>query len=220
VDLGPKFELRGKRALVTGGSRGIGRGIALAFAAHGMSVAVCYHQESEAVARLKAEIQEISSGSYVVQADVTNEAEVAGMASEARKRLGQIDVLVNNAGVVSHKTMSGMDLVEWKRVLDTNLTAMYLVTRAVLDAMPEGSSIINVGSAVATVGMPGRTHYTASKAGVIGFTRSLCKEVGPRNIRAERNRTGHHRDRSGRRADAGTTFTLRETGGTIETRPA
>lgn len=184
VDLGPKFELRGKRALVTGGSRGIGRGIALAFAAHGMSVAVCYHQESDAVARLKAEIQAISSDSYAVQADVTDENEVGRMASEARKRLGQIDVLVNNAGVVSHKTMSSMDVAEWKRVLDTNLTAMYLVTRAVLDAMPEGSSIINIGSAVATVGMPGRTHYTASKAGVIGFTRSLCKEVGPRNIRA------------------------------------
>jgi 3-oxoacyl-[acyl-carrier protein] reductase len=92
-------------------------------------------------------------------------------------------VLVNNAGVVSHRTLADLDLAEWRRILDTNLTSMFLVTKAFMDAIPSGGSVINVTSAVAMRGMVGRTHYTASKTGVIGFTRSLCKELGPRNIR-------------------------------------
>lgn len=178
------FNLAGKQALVTGGSRGIGRAIVLALAKHGVAVAACYLQESEAVTSLAAELKRINIGSYVIQVDVSDEASVGRLVEDVRHRFGQIDVLVNNAGVVSHAPLTNMELSEWRRVLETNLTSMYLVTRAALDAIPQGGSIINVASAVASVGMIGRTHYTAAKAGVVGFTRSLCKEVGARAIRA------------------------------------
>jgi 3-oxoacyl-[acyl-carrier protein] reductase len=178
------LELAGKRALVTGGSRGIGRAIVLGFAQQGVSVAACYQRESEAVASLATELERLGHDSHVVQADVGDEAAVARLVGAVGQRFGQVDILVNNAGVVSHRALADLDLAEWRRVLDTNLTGMYLVTRAVMALMPEGGSIINVTSAVAMVGMVGRTHYTASKAGVIGFTRSLSKEVGRRGIRA------------------------------------
>jgi NAD(P)-dependent dehydrogenase (short-subunit alcohol dehydrogenase family) len=180
IDLG----LAGKKALVTGGSRGIGRAIVLALARSGASVAACYQRESDAVKSLGTELEGIGGGSHVVQADVSDEASVTRLAASVRERFGRLDVLVNNAGVVSHKTLADMDLAEWRRVIDTNLTSMYLVTRAVLDLIPKGGSVVNITSAVAMVGMVGRTHYTASKTGVIGFTRSLCKELGPRGIRA------------------------------------
>jgi len=180
MDLG----LAGKRALVTGGSRGIGRGIALAFAQQGVSVAACYHRESDEVASLAAELEHSGRDSHVVHADVSDENSVAKLIASVRDRFRQVDVLVNNAGVVSHRPLPALDLQEWRRILDTNLTGMYLVTRTALDVMPPGSVIINIASAVAMIGMAARTHYTASKAGVIGFTRSLCKELGPRGIRA------------------------------------
>jgi 3-oxoacyl-[acyl-carrier protein] reductase len=177
------LQLTGKRALVTGGSRGIGRAIALQLAKQGVAVAACYQRESEAVASLATELEQIGTGSFVIQADVSDETSVASMAKQLRERFEQLHVLVNNAGVVSHRTLADLDLAEWRRVLDTNLTSMYLVTRAVLDMLVPGSSVINVTSGVATAGMPARAHYTASKAGVNGFTRSLCKELGPRGIR-------------------------------------
>jgi 3-oxoacyl-[acyl-carrier protein] reductase len=177
------LELAGKTALVTGGSRGIGRAIVLGLARQGVSVAACYHRESEAVTSLADELAQLNGSSYVVQADVSSEEDVGKLTDDVRTRFGRIDVLVNNAGVVSHKPIDELDLEEWRRIIDTNLTSVYLVTKGVLDAMPEGASIINVGSAVAMRGMVGRTHYASSKAGAIGFTRALCKEVGSRGIR-------------------------------------
>jgi 3-oxoacyl-[acyl-carrier protein] reductase len=178
------LQLAGKKALVTGGSRGIGRAIVLALARQGVSVAACYNRPGEAVTSLAAELNGLGTDSHVVQADVSDETAVTQLVKGVRERFGRIDVLVNNAGVISHVTVANMSLSEWRRVLDTNLTSMYLITRAALDAIPEGGSVINITSAVAMVGMPGGTHYTASKTGVIGFTRSLCKELGPRGIRA------------------------------------
>jgi 3-oxoacyl-[acyl-carrier protein] reductase len=180
MDLG----LAGKKALVTGGSRGIGRAIVLALARNGASVAACYQRSSEAVESLAAELKAIGGDSYTVQADVSDEASVTALVGGVRERFSRIDTLVNNAGVVSHRTLADLDLAEWRRIIDTNLTSMYLVTRAVVPAMPQGGSIINLTSAVAEKGMVGRTHYTSSKTGVIGFTRSLCKEMGPKGIRA------------------------------------
>jgi 3-oxoacyl-[acyl-carrier protein] reductase len=180
LDLG----LSGKRALVTGGSRGIGRSIVMSLAHQGVSVAGCYNRESDAVASLRDELEQLQNGSYLAQADVADADSVASLVGDARERFGQIDVLVNNAGVVSHSTLQDLTLDEWRRVIDTNLTGIYLVTKAVLEAMPAGGSIINITSAVGLRGMVGRTHYTASKTGIIGFTRSLCKEVGPSGIRA------------------------------------
>jgi 3-oxoacyl-[acyl-carrier protein] reductase len=179
MDLG----LGGKRALVTGGSRGIGRAIVLAFANQGMQVAAAHVRDSDDSASLSEELERIGNGSHTVKADLSgDEAAAQGLVDSVVERFGGIDILVNNAGVVSH-AMLDMDLAEWRRVLDTNITGMFLVTRAVVPHMPDGGVVLNMTSAAAMVGMVARTHYTASKSAVMGFTRSLCKELGPRQIR-------------------------------------
>jgi 3-oxoacyl-[acyl-carrier protein] reductase len=178
------LNLKGKKALVTGGSRGIGRATVLALVQHGATVAAGYTRDSPDIESLSGELAAFGNGSHVVRADVSDEAGVIRMVGAVREQFGQIDVVVNNAGVVSHRTIDDLDLAEWHRVIDTNLTGTYLVVREALPAMVAGGSIINVTSAVGLKGMAARTHYTSSKAGVIGFTRSLAKEVGPRGIRA------------------------------------
>jgi 3-oxoacyl-[acyl-carrier protein] reductase len=174
----------GMRVLVTGGARGIGRAIALRFAEHGASGVVCHRRPSAEATSLAVELARHPGDWDVVAADVADPASVEALVAGARSRLGGIDVLVNNAGVVSHVELDRMELAQWREVLDTNLTAMYLTTRACTASMGAGGSVVNLTSAVAMVGLAGRTHYTASKAGVVGFTRSLAKELGPRGIRA------------------------------------
>jgi 3-oxoacyl-[acyl-carrier protein] reductase len=177
------LDLAGKHAIVTGGSRGIGRACALALAHQGAAVAAVYHRESDASASLAAELEKAGNGSYAAQADVASPDDVDRLVDEAQERFGQIEILVNNAGVVSHRMLEDLDLDEWKRVLDTNLTGLYLITKRVVESMPPGGSIVNIGSGVALRGMPGRVHYASSKAGAVGMTRALCKELGPRGIR-------------------------------------
>ncbi len=179
MDLG----LAGKKALVTGGSRGIGRAIVLGLARQGVAVASVYNRESDAVDDLRTELGQIGGDSYLVQADIADPGDVRRVTDEVRDRFGQFDIVANNAGVVSHRTIEDLELEEWRRIIDTNLTGLYLVTKGVVDVIPDGGSVIRVGSAVALRGMVGRTHYASSKAGAIGFTRALCKELGPRGIR-------------------------------------
>jgi len=179
LDLG----LEGKRALVTGGSRGIGRAIVLGLAQSGATVAACYNRESDDVKRLRGELEQVGGDSYLTQADVSDAASVQRFVGEAGERLGGLDIVINNAGVVSHAMIEQLELDEWHRVIDTNLTAVYLVAKAALPLMGDGGSIVNITSAVAMRGMPARTHYISSKAGLIGLTRALCKEVGRRGIR-------------------------------------
>lgn len=180
MDLG----LDGKLVLVTGGSRGIGREIVLGLARSGASVAACFNRESEDVAKLRSDLGEIGGSSYLERADVSSAASVQAFVGGARQRFGRLDCVINNAGIVSHKLIEDLDLEEWRRVIDTNLTAAYLVVKAALPAMGSGGSIINITSGVALRGMPARAHYISSKAGMIGLTRALCKELGPRGIRA------------------------------------
>ncbi|MCO1580341.1 SDR family oxidoreductase [Crossiella sp. SN42] len=175
--------LTGKRALVTGGTRGIGRGIVRALTAAGAEVLVCHRTDTEHSASLKAELAGLPGEHHVVRADVTEEAEVDRLLAEAREVYGALDVVVNNAGAISHVPFAELPLAEWRRVLDTGLTAPYLVTKAALPLLGPGSSVVNIGSKVATVGIPLRAHYTAAKAGLIGLTRSLAKELGPQGIR-------------------------------------
>jgi 3-oxoacyl-[acyl-carrier protein] reductase len=174
-----ELELKGKTALVTGGSRGIGRAVALALAQQGVNVVACYRKAGEAVESLAREAGNI----HLVQADVSQEADVTRLLEECRKRLGRLDIVVNNAGAISHVPLSDLTLMEWQRMLNTNLTSIYLVVREALPLLSEGSSVINIGSGLAMRGMAACVHYTASKAGVVGLTRSLCKELGPRGIR-------------------------------------
>ncbi|MEV5708034.1 SDR family oxidoreductase [Actinoallomurus sp. NPDC052274] len=178
-----RFDLSGKKVLVTGGTRGIGRAIVLAFARSGATVVTCYRQESDAVRSLSKELADLGGGHQVVRADVSTQAGIDLLIGECRDRLGAIDVLVNNAGAISHVPFDKLQVDEWRRILDVNLTGTYLAVQAALPLLSPGASIINVGSRVATVGIPLRAHYTASKAGLIGLTRSLCKELGGQGYR-------------------------------------
>jgi 3-oxoacyl-[acyl-carrier protein] reductase len=179
MDLG----LTGLRALVTGGTRGIGKAIATTFAAAGATVCALASTMRPELDELEGELQGFTAGSFVAAADVGSTNEVERLFGELSDRWSGLDVLVNNAGVVSHRTLDDLDPTEWDRVLNTNLGGLYRVCRAATPLMGRGGSIVNIVSAVANVGMVGRTHYTASKAGMVGFTRSLCKELGPRGIR-------------------------------------
>ncbi len=177
-----QLDLKGRSALVTGGSRGIGRAITLALARQGVNVVTCYRRESEAVESLAREAR-VLGNVELVQADVSREEEVVRLLEKCRERLGRLDIVVNNAGAISHVPLSDLTQTEWHRMLDTNLTSVFLVIREALPLLSDGASVINVGSSVATRGMAAGAHYTASKAGLIGLTRSLCKELGPRGIR-------------------------------------
>ncbi|KNB49930.1 SDR family NAD(P)-dependent oxidoreductase [Streptomyces caatingaensis] len=190
--------LRGKRVLVTGGTKGIGRVTALAFADAGARVVVCHRADDEAAASLPRELKEreargrgpegrgpegLGGGHRVVRADVTVRADVERLADVVRAAAGGLDVLVNNVGVDGGAPFAEITDAEWHRLVDHNLTAPYLVTQAVLGLLADGASVVNVGSAAALRGRAGGTHYTATKAALIGFTRGLCKELGPRGIR-------------------------------------
>jgi 3-oxoacyl-[acyl-carrier protein] reductase len=177
------ISLSGKKALVTGGTRGIGRGIVTALAGAGADVMTCYRTGGPHVDALAAELAATSGKHHLVQADVSLDADIQRLLDECRDRLGSLDVLVNNAGAISHVPFRELGADEWHRVLDTSLTASYRLSQGALGLFPGGGSIVNVGSRVATVGIPLRAHYTAAKAGLIGLTRSLAKELGPQGVR-------------------------------------
>ncbi|MEV0593257.1 SDR family NAD(P)-dependent oxidoreductase [Nonomuraea cavernae] len=163
--------LAGKRVLVTGGSRGIGAATARALAAAGARVVACHRGEP---ALLSYEL---------VTADVTQEAEVAALADTCAERLGGLDVLVNNAGVDGVCPVDKLDPGQWHEIMDANLTSAFLVTRQALSLLSDGASVVNLSASVALRGRPASAHYTASKAALIGLTRSLARELGPRGIR-------------------------------------
>ncbi|MBP2708282.1 SDR family oxidoreductase [Microbispora sp. RL4-1S] len=175
-----QIKLTGKRALVTGGTRGIGRACVRALAEAGADVVVCHRQGGEPVETLSRELRLTGGDHRFVQADVSRPDDVARLIGECGPHL---DILVNNAGVISHVPFHELSLEEWQRIVDTNLTAAFAVTQRALPLLTGGSSVVFVGSKVATVGMPLRAHYTASKAGLVGLSRTLCKELGPRGIR-------------------------------------
>ncbi|MGH3921974.1 MAG: SDR family NAD(P)-dependent oxidoreductase [Pseudonocardiaceae bacterium] len=177
------ISLAGKKALVTGGSRGIGRGIVLSLARAGADVVTCYRTEGEAVATLARELKETSGDHHLVKADVSDPAEVDTLIAACRTALGSLDVVVHNAGIISHVPFAELPPEEWRRVMETNLGGPYLVTQRALPLLSASGSIVFVGSRVASVGIPLRAHYTASKAGLVGLTRALAKELGPRGLR-------------------------------------
>lgn len=176
--------LKGKRVLVTGGSRGIGRAITLALAEAGASIVVGYRDDTAAAEAVADRLQQIGAPHHLAQADVTNAAAAADLARACQEAFGGLDVVVNNVGAHAHAPLDVLDLTEWRRLIDTDLTSMFLVTQACLPLLSNGASVINIGASVALRGRSGAAHYTAAKAGVIGLTRSLCKELGPqRGIR-------------------------------------
>jgi 3-oxoacyl-[acyl-carrier protein] reductase len=176
-------DMKGKRVLITGGTRGIGHAITRAFAAGGAQVVACHRQDGPAAENLAREFADSGGGHRLVKADVTSPEDVARLVEECRTHLGGLDAVVHNAGAISHVPFDELSLDEWRRVVDTNLTGAFLVAQSCLPLLGEGSSIVFIGSKVATVGVPLRAHYTASKAALAGLTRSMCKELGPRGIR-------------------------------------
>jgi 3-oxoacyl-[acyl-carrier protein] reductase len=169
--------LDGRTALVTGASKGIGRAIAVELARAGASVVVGYRSGRDEAEALAAEL----SG-RAVQADVSSADEAARLVSEA----GDLDILVNNAGLTRDGLLARMSDDDWRTVIETNLSSVFYTCRAVVRPMMKkrGGAIVNVSSIVGVHGNWGQTNYAASKAGIIGFTKSLARELGSRNIRA------------------------------------
>lgn len=177
------IDLTGVNAVVTGGVRGVGKGVVLALANAGARVITCYATSEDKAEELRAELAEIGEGHLVVRADLANEDTLREFAALVARELGSVNLLVNNAGAISHIPFGKLDLGEWDRVLRTNVTAPYLLTQELFEAFAPGASIINIGSKAVDAGIPLRSHYTASKAAVQGLTRSLAKEFGGHGLR-------------------------------------
>ncbi|MCW2977376.1 MAG: 3-oxoacyl-[acyl-carrier-protein] reductase [Actinomycetia bacterium] len=169
--------LDGKTALVTGASRGIGRAIAVELAAGGATVVIGYRTGKDEAEALATEL-----GGRAVQADISNAEDAQRLVEEA----GDLDILVNNAGLTRDGLLARMSDDDWRTVIDTNLSSVFYTCRAVCRPMMKkrAGAIVNVSSIVGVHGNWGQTNYAASKAGIIGFTKSLAKELGSRNVRA------------------------------------
>ncbi|WP_200209256.1 SDR family NAD(P)-dependent oxidoreductase [Micromonospora coerulea] len=174
--------LAGRRCLVTGGTRGIGRAVVHALLDAGASVLTCHRGDAAAAVAL-AESTDVPQRLRVVRADLTVPADRELLAAACREEFGGLDVLVNNAAVDGGTPFAGMSDAEWRRVVDADLTAVAATTRAVLPLLGPGASVVTVGAALALRGAPGRSHYAAAKAGLLGFARALTKELGPTGIR-------------------------------------
>jgi 3-oxoacyl-[acyl-carrier protein] reductase len=177
-------QLKDKVASVTGGSRGIGRATALALAASGASVAVNYASSSGAADEVVTAIEAMGGKAIAVKADVSKEDEVEALVKATKTEFGRIDVLVNNAGITRDTLLLRMKLTDWQAVIDLNLTGVFLCTRAVSKIMLKQKSgrIINIASVAGQMGNPGQANYSAAKAGVIGFTKTVAKELAPRGV--------------------------------------
>lgn len=178
--------LTGKTAIVTGGSRGIGRAIAVALAAEGANVAVIYAGNTAAAEETLDFITEQGGRAVSLQCDVSDSAAVADMVKAVKEQFGTIDILVNNAGITRDGLLMRMKESDWQAVIDTNLTGTFYCTKAVTKWMMKqrSGSIINITSVVGQTGNAGQANYAAAKAGVIGFTKSVAKELASRNIRS------------------------------------
>jgi len=175
-----------KVALVTGASRGIGRAVALELAGRGNSVAINYAANSEAATEALEEITSAGNEGITVKADVGDPDEVEGLFDEVHERLGPVDILVNNAGIARDALVLRMKTAHWDEVVNTNLRSVFLCCKAALRPMVRSrwGRIINISSVSGIAGNAGQANYAASKAGIIGFTKSVAKEVGSRGITA------------------------------------
>ncbi|RMF20735.1 MAG: 3-oxoacyl-[acyl-carrier-protein] reductase [Cyanobacteria bacterium J083] len=176
--------LRDRVAIVTGASRGIGKAAAIALATQGAKVIVNYARSSSAADKVVAEITTAGKEAIAIQADVSQAAEVDNLIKQTLEKFGRIDVLVNNAGITRDTLLMRMKLEDWQAVIDLNLTGVFLCTKAVTKTMLKQRSgrIINIASVAGQMGNPGQANYSAAKAGVIGFTKTVAKELAPRGV--------------------------------------
>lgn len=178
------MSLTGKNALVTGASRGIGRAIAVELAKNGANIAISYVNNKDKAEEVVNEIKRYGVKAIAIKADVSQEEEVLNMVKIVKESIGSIDILVNNAGINRDNLLMRMSTEDWDKVIDTNLKGTYLCSKALIRDMIKKKSgkIINIASVAGVAGNFGQTNYSASKAGVIGFTKSLAKEVASRGI--------------------------------------
>ena len=178
------MQLEGKVALVTGGSRGIGKAIALELARRGADVAIGYAGNTAAAESAVAELESLGRKALAVQADVADTAAVEAMVKQVVTEFGKVDMLVNNAGITRDGLLMRMKDTDWDAVISTNLKSVFNTTKAVIKFMMKQRSgrIVNISSVVGVMGNAGQANYAAAKAGIIGFTKSVAKEVGARGI--------------------------------------
>jgi len=178
------MKLTGRTALVTGGSRGIGRAIALALAEEGADVAVNYVSSESAARDVIAQIAKTGRRGILAQADVSDFPDTFRMAQNVLKEFGHVDILVNNAGVNSDKTFVKMDHASWRKVLGINLDGVFNCTKVFVDQMLDNKygRVVNMTSVIGQIGNFGQANYAASKAGVAAFTKSLAKELAGRGV--------------------------------------
>lgn len=178
------MKLEGKVALVTGASRGIGRAIALTLAKEGADVGVNFLEKRVLASKVVNEIKKMGRRAITIQADVRNFEEVTNMFEVVFKEFNKVDILVNNAGIVRDRTLLNMTKEEWDNVINTDLTGVFNCTKlAIPDMVQRGNGrIINISSVVGQMGNFGQANYAAAKAGVIGFTKSVAKELARKGI--------------------------------------
>ncbi len=177
-------DFEGKSAIVTGGSRGIGRAIVKELAGRGAKVAFSYTKSQETADALVAEVEAMGGKALAFQADVVDAAAAEKMVKEVKEAFGAVDYLVNNAGITRDNLIMRMSEADWDAVIDTNLKGVFNVTKPAVAIMvrQRKGSILNISSISGVVGMAGQTNYSASKAGLIGFTKALAKEVAKRSV--------------------------------------
>ncbi|MCP4305282.1 MAG: 3-oxoacyl-[acyl-carrier-protein] reductase [bacterium] len=177
-------EITSRVALVTGGSRGIGRAIAELLAGHGHQIAINYVSNEVAAAEAVAAIEAAGGTAIAVKGDVGDQEAVDALIKDVQDRLGPVEILVNNAGITRDDLLMRMRPEAWDDVMQTNLKSVYLCSRAVMRGMLRGrwGRIVSLSSVAGVYGNPGQANYAAAKAGIIGFTMSLAKEIGSRGI--------------------------------------
>lgn len=179
------FDLTGKKALVTGGSRGIGQGIALALAKQGADVAINFHSKAQEAEVVVAAIKALGRDSFAVQADVANLNSLNQMFEQIKNKWGKLDILVNNAGILQFKPFEQILPEDWDQMINTNLRGQYFCAQQALKLMSQGGRIINIASISSGgvgIAYPQISHYTTSKGGVVGMTEALAVELGPKGI--------------------------------------
>ncbi len=178
--------LEGKTAIITGASRGIGRGIAKVFAEHGANVAFTYSSSVEAANELEKELSALGIKAKGYQSNAADFEQAQALAAEVLKEFGSIDVLINNAGITRDNLLMRISEEDFDKVIEVNLKSVFNLTKAVIRPMMKQrqGSIINMSSVVGVKGNAGQTNYAASKAGIIGFSKSVALELGSRNIRS------------------------------------
>lgn len=177
-------ELKDKVAIVTGGSRGIGSAIAKELAKEGVKIVINYNNNSEAADKMVAEIKELGSDAYAVQADVSIAADAEKLINEAVNHFGKLDILVNNAGITRDSTFKKLSNEDWNKVIDVNLSSVFNTTTVALPHLLDSDAgrVINISSIIGQAGGFGQTNYAAAKAGMIGFTKSLALETAKTNL--------------------------------------